>query len=150
MLIQSDNAPSDGLDPTEDLIRAHYCDFNERRIDIAAARFSSAAVIEHVTGRAEQGPEGYCEFARRWLEAFPDATLSVKGVCQRGDSMYDVDLIATGTHTRNAVLRVLGVPANGFEGASFGPRTPAGRRSSLSIRKPLVRPTGSRTPTRQD
>jgi hypothetical protein len=85
-------------DAAEDLIRAHYDDFNHRRLDAAARRFHPDARLEHVTGRLECGPNAYREFAERWLTAFPDGRLMVQSIRPRGPGLYDVDLIATGTH----------------------------------------------------
>ena len=86
-------------DSPESLIRGYYEAFNDRRIDEAAGRFDEGARLEHVTGRAERGPDGYRHFAERWLDAFPDALLNVDAIRQTGPQMYDVDLVATGTHT---------------------------------------------------
>ena len=89
----------DDRDPAEDLIRAYYADFNVRRLEGAAARFHPDARIEHITGHSEQGPNGFLVLARLWLTAFPDGRLTVNAVRSCGRDMYDVDLIATGTHT---------------------------------------------------
>ena len=94
----ADDSPADEQ-AAEDLIQQHYADFNARRLDAAARRFHGEARIEHVTGRVEHGPDGYYLFASRWLEAFPDGRFKVECIRPRGRRMYDVDLIATGTHT---------------------------------------------------
>jgi predicted ester cyclase len=93
-----DSARSQPTGSAEDLIRAHYEDFNERRVEAAAARFHPDARLEHVTGRLERGPDAYREFAGRWLTAFPDSRLRVERIRRRGPGLYDVDLIAVGTH----------------------------------------------------
>jgi predicted ester cyclase len=86
-------------DSAEDLIRAYYGDFNERRLDAAACRFHHDAQLEHVTGQIERGPEGFRKFAERWLTAFPDSRFSVECIRERTAGVYDVELLATGTHT---------------------------------------------------
>jgi hypothetical protein len=82
-----------------DLICAHYDDLNCRRLDSAAARFHPAARIENGTGQIEYGPEGFRLLARQWLMAFPDVRVCVGSIRSQGAAMYDVDLVATGTHS---------------------------------------------------
>jgi len=86
------------------LIRDHYADFNARRLEQAASRFDAGAPLEHITGCVEHGPEGYQRFATQWLQAFPDAMLSVRGIRQREPGLYEVDLLATGTHKGTLTL----------------------------------------------
>jgi hypothetical protein len=87
-----------------DLIRAHYDDFNGRRLDTAAARFQTEARIEHGSGQVEYGPEGFCLLARQWLTAFPDARVTVRDIRSQGGNLYDVDIVAIGTHSGPLVL----------------------------------------------
>jgi hypothetical protein len=82
-----------------DLITAHYDDFNHRRLDRAAARFHEHARIEHGSGQIAYGPAGFCLLARQWLTAFPDLRVCVRDIRPQGGAVYDVDLIATGTHS---------------------------------------------------
>ena len=90
-------------DPTgraaADLICAHYNDFNARRLDAAAGRFQADARIEHGNGQVEYGPKGFCLLARQWLTAFPDGRVNVQDIRPQGGNMYDVALVATGTHS---------------------------------------------------
>jgi SnoaL-like polyketide cyclase len=86
-------------EPAEPLIRAHYDDFNQRRLEAAAARFDPEARIEDVMGRSEQGPEGYRRFTAAWLTGFPDAQLAIESIRKRAPNLYDVDFIASGSHT---------------------------------------------------
>ena len=88
----------------EDLIRAHYDDFNGRRLDRAAARFHPDARIEHATGEVQRGPAGFSLLAQQWLTAFPDSRLTVREISPRGRNMYDADLVAEGTHTGTLAL----------------------------------------------
>lgn len=53
-----------------------------------------------------RGREGSIAFARRWLEAFPDGQISIERVEQRGDTLCEVDLVATGTHRAKLDLGV--------------------------------------------
>ena len=87
-----------------DLICAHYDDFNGRRLDAAAARFQADARIEHASGEVEHGPEGFRLLARQWLTAFPDGRLSVGDIRSQGGNMYEVDVVATGTHSGPLLL----------------------------------------------
>jgi hypothetical protein len=83
----------------EGVVRQLYAAFNERRIDDAAALFRDDAVLEHIPlGRQQRGPDGYLEFVRMWLNAFPDASVDVERISYRGGFRCEVDLRATGTH----------------------------------------------------
>ena len=87
-----------------DLIWGHFADFNARRLEEAARRFHPDAPLEHVTGCVAYGPDGYRLFATQWLDAFPDAALTVEAIQRRSTGLYDVDLVATGTHRGTLVL----------------------------------------------
>jgi hypothetical protein len=87
------------IDTAEALVRAHYEDFNTRRLQVAAARFQTDARIENITGQTACGPEGFVLLAQQWLTAFPDGRFLVESVRPRGASMYDAELIADGTHS---------------------------------------------------
>lgn len=93
-----DRAKRNAADSVEDLIRGHYDHFNERRVAAAERHFHPDARVEHITGRVERGPDGFRQFAERWLNAFPDGRLIVESIRRRAPGMYDVDLVATGTH----------------------------------------------------
>src|SRR5207245_11281590 len=82
------------------LIREYYTCFNERRFRDAADLFAADAVIEHPPfGPATRGGNGYMQFAQMWTGAFPDGTMTIDHVEQRGDTICEVDLVAVGTHT---------------------------------------------------
>jgi hypothetical protein len=82
-----------------ELIRAYYACFNDRRFSDGAELFSTDALLEFgPTGRRGQGGAGYVHVAESWVRAFPDATLAIVHVEQRGDTICEVDLLATGTH----------------------------------------------------
>jgi hypothetical protein len=81
------------------LIRQFYTFYNERKIEQAAALFSSNAVIEHAPfGRQETGPAAYAASAQRSFIAFPDAHIEVLSISDHGETTYDIELVATGTH----------------------------------------------------
>ena len=82
-----------------DLIRAHYDDFNGRRLDAAAGRFQANARIEHGSGQVAYGPGGFCLLTRQWLTAFPDGRVAVQDILPQGGNMYEVALVATGTQS---------------------------------------------------
>ena len=82
-----------------ELIREYYECFNQRRFAEAAELFAPDAVIEHApTGQRQEGGDGYVRFAEMWVNAFPDAGLSIVRVEQRGDTICEIDLLGTGTH----------------------------------------------------
>jgi len=81
------------------LIRQFYDFYNARQIDQAAALFSTDAVVEHAPfGRPERGREAYAASAERSFVAFPDAHIEVLNISDHGHDVYDIDLVATGTH----------------------------------------------------
>jgi len=82
-----------------ELIREYYACFNERRFADAAELFFDDAVLERgPMGQRWQGGAGYLHFAEMWVQAFPDAALSIVRVEQHGDTICEVDLLLTGTH----------------------------------------------------
>jgi len=81
------------------LIRGYYAAFNQRDFDAACSRFALNARLEHSMGGLGHGPGGYRNFAKLWLGAFPDAVWNVVGIRETGTDRYEVDLVATGTHT---------------------------------------------------
>lgn len=81
------------------LIRQFYTFYNERKIQEAAALFSSDAVLEHAPfGRPASGPAAYAASAERSFVAFPDAHIEVVSISNHGEAVYDIELLATGTH----------------------------------------------------
>ncbi len=92
------------------LIREYYKAFNERRFDDAADLFSFDAVIQHrPDGGTLKGPEGYLESARATVAIFPDIQIQILHVEQRGDTIVEVDLVATGTHKGDWNMGALGI-----------------------------------------
>ena len=92
------------------LIREYYACFNERRFRDAADLFAVDAVLEHPPfGPPTRGGDGYLQFAQMWASAFPDGTMTIDRVEQRGDTICEVDLVATGTHTGDVDMGTYGV-----------------------------------------
>jgi predicted ester cyclase len=85
---------------SDKLIRDYYRCFNERRFEEAGTLFAADAVVEMppFVQRAH-GSQAYTQFTETWLRAFPDAVLTVERAEQRNQTMCEVDLIATGTHS---------------------------------------------------
>ena len=85
---------------SEELIRRYYQLYNERQIQEAAELFAPDAVLEHAPygGPPARGGAGYIASAERSFVAFPDAHIEVLGIESHGESTYDVNLLATGTH----------------------------------------------------
>ncbi|HET9833357.1 MAG TPA: ester cyclase [Vicinamibacterales bacterium] len=81
------------------LIRQFYAFYNGRQIEQAGALFSVDAVVEHAPfGRPARGPEAYIASAERSFVAFPDAHIEVLNISDHGEDVYDIELVATGTH----------------------------------------------------
>src|SRR5262245_371067 len=92
------------------LIRQYYDCFNQRRFRDAAALFARDVVVEHPPFQAQQqGSEAFFAFAEMWVEAFPDGQLRIDQVEQRGDTICEVNLVATGTHEGTLKLGAYGV-----------------------------------------
>ena len=80
------------------MIRKYYEAFNERRFTDNAELFTADAVIQHRPNHGPfQGPGGYLESARMAIASFPDLRLQILRVEQRGDTIVEVDVLATGT-----------------------------------------------------
>jgi predicted ester cyclase len=108
------------------LIREYYKAFNERRFDDAAELFTDDAVIEHLPAAQQlRGPSGYLESARAAIAAFPDLSLQIVHVEQRGDTICEVDVLCTGTHEGE------------WKMGNLGPFKPTRRRHSYHIREML-------------
>ncbi len=108
------------------LIRSYYRAFNERRFDDAADLFADDAVLEHLPGAPPlRGARGYLQSARAALAAFPDLSLQIVHVEQRGDTICEVDILCTGTHHGEWSL------------GEFGPFKPTGRTHAYHVREML-------------
>lgn len=84
---------------SDQLIREYYKCFQERRFTDAAKLFADDAVVERPPfALTLRGGSAYVRFAERWLEAFPDARVTIQHVENRNETVCEVDLIATGTH----------------------------------------------------
>ena len=80
------------------LIRRYYEAFNERRFEENAELYAVDAVLQHRPNSGPyQGPEGYLASARQAIASFPDLRLQIIRVEQRGDTIVEVDVFATGT-----------------------------------------------------
>ena len=107
-------------------IRAYYACFNERRFRDAAALFTPDAIVQHIPlAHNERGAHAYQRFAETWIRAFPDGVLDPTRITSRGDTLWEVDLRASGTH--------LGA----LEFGSFGTFKPTGAHASLRLRELL-------------
>src|ERR1051326_2795727 len=84
----------------QDLIRTYYENYNTRRHRESVDLFAKDAVIEHAPfGRTANGGAGYVASAERSFHAFPDAQLEVLAISAHGDTIHEVDLMATGTRS---------------------------------------------------
>ncbi|CEF48788.1 unnamed protein product [uncultured bacterium] len=111
---------------SDQLVRDHYRYFNERLLAAAETLFAPDAVVDMPPFvRQAHGPAAYAQFAETWLRAFPDALFTLEHVEQRNETMCEVDLIATGTHSG---LLDLG---------SCGLLKPSGNRLTLQLRQLL-------------
>jgi hypothetical protein len=91
------------------LIREYYKAFNDRRLADASELFTFDAVIQHrPDGVVLKGPDGYLESARATIAIFPDLQIQILHVEQRGDTIVEVDLSATGTHRGDWNMGALG------------------------------------------
>jgi len=103
-------------------IHAYYACFNERRCRDAAALFTPDAIVQHTPlAHNERGAHAYQRFAETWIRAFPDGVLDPTRITARGDTLWEVDLRAIGTH--------LGA----LEFGSFGTFKPTGAHAALRL-----------------
>lgn len=99
---QGDHLP--GLRTCDDVeerrkIAEFYACFNDRRLPDAAAMFADDALVEHAAlQRPRQGGGGYLEFADMWTRGFPDAAVRIQHISSRTAGLYEVELLAHGTH----------------------------------------------------
>jgi predicted ester cyclase len=111
---------------TEKLIREYYACFNERRFADAAKMFVDEATVERPPfTQTRRGSNAYKQFADTWLRAFPDALFIIQHVEQRNETICEVDLTATGTHT------------NALDVAGIGVFKPSATKTSLKMRELL-------------
>jgi predicted ester cyclase len=111
---------------SDQLVRDYYRCFNERRVEAAAALFAADAAVDMPPFvQQAQGARAYTQFAETWLRAFPDAVLTMERVEQRNETMCEVDLVATGTHSGPLDL------------GRFGLLKPSGARLMLRLRELL-------------
>jgi SnoaL-like protein len=79
----------------EPLIEAYYAGFNERRLEATEALLAPEAVVERMwTGGGRRGAAAYRAFADVWLQAFPDARLTIDRITRMRETLYDVELRA--------------------------------------------------------
>jgi len=110
----------------ERLIRDYYASFNARRLADAQRMFAAGALMEAPPfSAAQDAARSYERFTRLWLAAFPDAYLDVENVVRRRDTLFEVNLVATGTH---ADLLDLG---------AYGRFKPTSARTTLRLRELL-------------
>ncbi len=82
------------------VVLEYYACFNERRFADGANLFAPDAVIEHpALGPGGHGRDSYLELVNSSMRAFPDGHITVEHVEKRGDDIYEVDYVATGTHS---------------------------------------------------
>jgi predicted ester cyclase len=109
---------------TERLIRDYYAHFNARRLADASSLFATGARMEAPPlAAAADAVKSYQCFARLWLAAFPDAYLDIEDLTKRTDTLYEVNLVGTGTHT--GVLDL----------GAYGYFKPTGARATLRLRE---------------
>ncbi|HET7321546.1 MAG TPA: ester cyclase family protein [Longimicrobiaceae bacterium] len=83
----------------ERVIRAVYEAYETREFEAAAQHFAEDAEVVNVpTGDRYQGPDGYLQFARGWVSAFPDLSVDVTRV-GGGENVAVAEYLFRGTHT---------------------------------------------------
>jgi predicted ester cyclase len=86
-----------------------YACFNERRFADGLKLFTPDAVIEHpALGPGAHGRDSYLELVDSSMRAFPDGHIEIEQVERRGDAVYEVDYVATGTHAGDFNMRGYG------------------------------------------
>ena len=87
----------------------YYACFNQRRFNDGLKLFTEDAVIEHpALGPGAHGRDSYLALMNEEIRAFPDGQIAIEHVERRGDAIYEVDFVATGTHTTDFAMRGYG------------------------------------------
>jgi predicted ester cyclase len=83
-----------------DIIHRYYDLYNRRQFSEAAELFAADAVIEHAPYGTEvrRGGGGYVESAELSMQAFPDAQIEILAITPKDDAVFEVELVAAGTH----------------------------------------------------
>ena len=88
-----------------DLIHNYYTAFNERRFADAADPFAEDGVMEHPPyGEARRGRDTYLAMSEMWVQAYPDGRFQVGHINLRDDTIYEVEVVFTGTHQGDFAL----------------------------------------------
>jgi predicted ester cyclase len=123
---QQTGQPITVMADTHLLIRRYYEAFNERRFGENAELFTADAVLQHRPRAAPlKGPEGYLESARQATTSFPDLRFQILHVEQRGDTIVEIDVSATGTLVGD------------WTAGSFGTLKATGKTKTFRIRETL-------------
>jgi steroid delta-isomerase-like uncharacterized protein len=102
----------------------YYACFNQRRFGDGLALFTEDAVIEHpALGPGGHGRDCYLELMNAEVRAFPDGQIKIEHVERRGDAIYEVDFVATGTH------------ATDFDMRGYGGFKATGKKATLRFRE---------------
>ena len=67
-------------------------------MDQGCDQLTTVRPVSTVEGHARGARAEARDLLVSWLTAFPDSRLSVESIRRRGQDLYDVDLIAVGTH----------------------------------------------------
>ena len=95
---------------SERLIREYYACFNERRLRDAAMLVAPDATVERPPFTPSTGGRDVLvEFTGKMLHAFPDARLTIQAIEQRGENLFEVECLASGTHLNALDLGPYGV-----------------------------------------
>ena len=90
------------------IIRKYYACFNERRFAEAAELLARDVEVDCPGSGSSHGRDAYVQQAKLWVRAFPDLTHVVLDIEDRGDTISEVRLSASGTHRGVLDLGVLG------------------------------------------
>jgi hypothetical protein len=86
--------------------------------------FAAAAVLEHpALGPGGHDRESYLALAELWARVFPDGHIALEHVKQRGDTIYEVDVVGTGTHLGD------------FDMGGYGMFRATGNKATLKFRE---------------
>ena len=98
------------MDDAHTLVRRYYGLLNEHQFDATAELFAPDAVLQHrPDGNPLSGPAGFLESARATIAIFPDIQLQILHIEDRGDTILELDVSATGTHKGDWNMGALGI-----------------------------------------
>lgn len=97
------------------MVRGTFAAFNERDFERGGLPFAQhAEIVNTATGERFFGPDGFRQYARGWLTAFPDSKVDVMQL-SADEETASVEYVVRGTHTGPLVGPAGVIPPTGLQ-----------------------------------